>query len=155
MQTEETVLGTDIPAAFGITLLEHRRNPTAADMAVYGLTYLVDHPEDALPASALTQPITTGGTMQLRLAEPALAEDLLTEVRVVCPTDLGQALILWRQSQPGCHSLEGVTEYIVPFHRLILFWVGETVRALRSVIVSSEEHPSYYSPFYLHKKGHV
>ena len=77
MQTEETVLGTDIPAAFGIALLEHRRNPTAADMAVYGLTYLVDHPEDALPASALTQPITTGGTMQLRLAEPALAEGRL------------------------------------------------------------------------------
>ena len=24
-----------------------------------------------------------------------------------------------------------------------------------ALIVSSEEHPSYYSPFYLHKKGHV
>ena len=86
--------------------------------------------------------------MQLRLAEPALAEDLLTEVRVVCPTDIGQALILRRQSQLGCHSLEGVTEYIVPFHRLILFCCASVSPLLWSRHAPLGEHPSSYPPYY-------
>lgn len=125
VETEEAVL--DRPAFQDrVALFEETGDPGVADMGVEGRHHLIDHPVDRLTGFGLAKEITLGGVMHLFDSEFTGGDEGIEIVEVVSSTGLdhrhgGQHetdrfLDLGLMLLPD--GLEGVAEYLVPFHRL-------------------------------------
>jgi hypothetical protein len=94
-------------------------------MRIEGPKHIVDHPEDDLAAPALTKVIELGCVAHLLDGQFAGSNERFKEVEVVSATGLyhrhrRQREIYLMSDVRGMRfkGLEGITEDVVPFHRL-------------------------------------